>query len=1175
MDKFRLIKKVKKLKENNFAKENQWNDRFFVKENHTPNKIHQNKSRAHIKIKSRDIKNINLNILTEEESNPKINITSNMNSDNKLLPINKSKLKTNNTLSNLLALKLHKKEKKNSCNNKHKNNKNEQNNSEIYKKIINLWDELGVNYIYQSIFNKICINLNKENRDNYYIYEYNKLNKIKNILNLIIDTIDNRDKKIFELQQKYHKNEENEEKADNNNVIGNQNDIEYDEETLNLALFTLTEIRKNSIDIINNIILLRKEIGYDILMNKYDINKILVYPNDYLVKMNNDLDFLIDTTLNKYFNFAKSDPFLIKINNNKYKLPKLKDENDLNLINNYEYLLLDELVNQEVNLMTLNSKTSFDSIFNFHSKNRTIKKNHSLVNNQINNNTNTNSNANLIKKKNSLTKIIKVNRGLSRQKLRPKVNNKIIIEADISNVTKNNTLAVGNNPHCQGNNNYINSKTISYNFKSSNKNFSQNEKSFKNSVHEEDNYNETNKYKNIKNKPINDDDLKLFEKFIEQSIMEKNNIDKEINKYTKSKNKAKKEENSKYSNSNFNNANKNINKKNENDEINNNINGSFHNNEEIPRNKDENSIKKQISNFIKDILEESEIEHSQQLTVSKNKSINKEKNKNINGNEYHLDNIEFEVEPVKKVYNNFMIELYKDKISSLKEIYKNYYKKIPEKLKMGFKVQSNIVKYMEGIYPKVLLIKQNNNNSQILGIVTLNYIAYNPNSIIVGKTKSNNYNKMLNISSISCINENLFEDILVNTIDFCQEFIYFEFIILQLYYLNKNGQFILYSDLEKIIKNKAKFRWINMENDGVDRKIKYRYTNTNYNINKTNDEYNNIICLKAINILGFETENNYHFKDIRKLSFINDFSINYILLEMIGQHNFQVLDKKNNGNNYINTLINKVTFKKMNNLCGDFLISQIGEADDIKNFIKENENFFNNEEIMQKIDERIFYERYFGMAMININNSFKNIIKRKYNGYLYNIILKDQINEFSIKDNNGNDMMFYLIKSSEQNTSIIVYEFKKNESLEDIKKLIATDKNVEKNISEVFKELFSKVTKKPSKINKNIYIPGFILFLNFLVFRPSVFSEIVAKNEEDLNALKINCLNCIEQLTFGNDEPFVIQQNVMDLDEDFKDNIIIQNDFILSIVDNDLIFELQIPTISTFLIKKEYWIKSS
>jgi hypothetical protein len=230
---------------------------------------------------------------------------------------------------------------------------------------------------------------------------------------------------------------------------------------------------------------------------------------------------------------------------------------------------------------------------------------------------------------------------------------------------------------------------------------------------------------------------------------------------------------------------------------------------------------------------------------------------------------------------------------------------------------------------------------------------------------------------------------------------------------------------------------------------------------------------------------------------------------------------------------------------------------------------------MQKIDERIFYERYFGMAMININNSFKNIIKRKYNGYLYNIILKDQINEFSIKDNNGNDMMFYLIKSSEQNTSIIVYEFKKNESLEDIKKLIATDKNVEKNISEVFKELFSKVTKKPSKINKNIYIPGFILFLNFLVFRPSVFSEIVAKNEEDLNALKINCLNCIEQLTFGNDEPFVIQQNVMDLDEDFKDNIIIQNDFILSIVDNDLIFELQIPTISTFLIKKEYWIKSS
>ena len=152
---------------------------------------------------------------------------------------------------------------------------------------------------------------------------------------------------------------------------------------------------------------------------------------------------------------------------------------------------------------------------------------------------------------------------------------------------------------------------------------------------------------------------------------------------------------------------------------------------------------------------------------------------------------------------------------------------------------------------------------------------------------------MLNISSISCINDSLFEDILINTLDFCQEFFYFEYIILQLYYLNKNGQFFLYSDLEKIIKNKANFKWVNMENDGIDRKIKYRYTSNNYNMIKNNIEFNNnIINLKTINIIGFENDKNYNNMDIRKLSFINDFSVNYLLLEMI-QNNFKVTDKKN------------------------------------------------------------------------------------------------------------------------------------------------------------------------------------------------------------------------------------------------------------------------------------------
>ena len=127
-------------------------------------------------------------------------------------------------------------------------------------------------------------------------------------------------------------------------------------------------------------------------------------------------------------------------------------------------------------------------------------------------------------------------------------------------------------------------------------------------------------------------------------------------------------------------------------------------------------------------------------------------------------------------------------------------------------------------------------------------------------------------------------------------------------------------------------------------------------------------------------------------------------------------------------------FKKMNQLCSNFLISQLGESTDIKNFIKENQAFLNNNELVEKIDERIFYESYFSSAIININNSFKNIIKRKYNGFIYNILFNDQINEFVIKDINNKDMKFYLINSNDQNISIIIYEFKKDETLDDIKK---------------------------------------------------------------------------------------------------------------------------------------------
>ena len=578
--------------------------------------------------------------------------------------------------------------------------------------------------------------------------------------------------------------------------------------------------------------------------------------------------------------------------------------------------------------------------------------------------------------------------------------------------------------------------------------------------------------------------------------------------------------------------------------------------------------KKEFSNFIQNIFNETEIDLSEKTNPKKiiANDINNDNNTEI-----------IKENTIRKAYNEFIIELYNNKLSELENIYKNYYKLIPEKIKYGFNIQSDIKKYINGIYPKFLIVKSNQIDNKIIGIITLNYISANTNTISIGKTKSNNYNKILNISSISCLDETQFENILLNVIDFCQEFFYYENIILELYYYNKEGEFILYSDLESIIKSKAKFRWVNMENDGINRKIKYKLVNKNKISSVKN--INNIINLKSVNLIAYEEENNFKKRDIRELSFINDFSINYLLLEMKGQHNFKITDNKNKGENYINYLINKVTFKAINHICSDFIISQIGANNEIEKFIEENKNVFDVSDFLDKINEKIYYEPYFSLSILNINNSFKNIVKKKFNGFIYNILFLAQISEFSIKDKNDNELIFYLIKNPEYNSSIIIYQLNEEQTFGDIINIFSKNNdninNNKKNISEIFKDIFSLVNQKPMKINKNIYIPTFKCQANQMCFRPSVFSDVILENDNLNKKYKIDCINFIEELTFGIDEPNNMKENIMDLDTfENKDDIVIKNDFIINFVENNLIFELQIPTIATFFVEKKNWIKS-
>ena len=86
--------------------------------------------------------------------------------------------------------------------------------------------------------------------------------------------------------------------------------------------------------------------------------------------------------------------------------------------------------------------------------------------------------------------------------------------------------------------------------------------------------------------------------------------------------------------------------------------------------------------------------------------------------------------------------------------------------------------------------------------------------------------------------------------------------------------------------------------------------------------------------------------------------------------------------------------------------------------------------------------------------------------------------------------------------------------------------------------------------------------------------SMILENDSLDKKYKINFINFIEELTFGIDEPNIMKENIMDLDNFInKDDIVIKNDFIINFIENNLIFKLQIPTIATFFVEKKNWIK--
>ena len=194
----------------------------------------------------------------------------------------------------------------------------------------------------------------------------------------------------------------------------------------------------------------------------------------------------------------------------------------------------------------------------------------------------------------------------------------------------------------------------------------------------------------------------------------------------------------------------------------------------------------------------------------------------------------------------------------------------------------------------------------------------------------------------------------------------------------------------------------------------------------------------------------------------------------------------------------------------------------------------------------------------NIISNFSNIIKTEIDNYEYNIISMDNyiIEAFNINEND----FIYFTKSEMENISFIFYEINNNISLDD---------NGIKNIfNQILKKILIKDSEEPIKSYKKICIPSF-------KYNKRVLEE---KNNNELNVIKNNVLSEEENLEF------CIENNIkneikfsfdVDKDKKFDKNEIkiIKNNFVLAVLNPDLVLDYHLPSMNIFYIEKKIWKK--
>ena len=493
-------------------------------------------------------------------------------------------------------------------------------------------------------------------------------------------------------------------------------------------------------------------------------------------------------------------------------------------------------------------------------------------------------------------------------------------------------------------------------------------------------------------------------------------------------------------------------------------------------------------------------------------------------------------------------------------LYKAYIATVSNDIKISFKINQDIKYYLTiGVSPKIILFKEN--NTFLYGMATLSYDSSQINK------------KSLMITSISCSQNYSIINTLLQLVEYCNKNLEYDELVLYLYFYqdeNKKGEYLLNEEYKNMIKTKTLFKWTALENSGNERKIKYHYKKNfdkNYIENKNSVKIlNSYIHIKFYRYIKYKTG-----KCLLNMT-PKDYTYLFNIFELIYKYNINVNDPKDE----LNSIFAKLQGLKKKRLLKLIIEFNYPICSTVKPFFEE---LGKSED---KLYSDILFKRFLGILKnipkdsvynslgffcCDISTNFSSIIKRKMNGYEYNII---SINEFNIEtfrlnneiNNEDYNKFIYFFKSQNKSISFLIYELDLNEEKN------INDINYKKNIFyKILKRILTKDNDEPVKIYKKIGIPSFKYYIG-------------VEKENDINVNKIADYDILD----GNDWfNFCIENNNEDNlfsfpeqninNEDNNDIKIINNSFIIAIINPEMTVDYQIPALNIYYINKNCWNK--